>query len=299
WFRYVDDTFVRFSDSSQATLSQFHDFINSIHPSIQFTMDAEKDGAIPFLDVLVSSSDGHYATSVYRKPTCTNLLVRWESAHPRSVKLGVLKTLVHRARTICSDDRLIQSETRKLKSIFSSNGYPSSIVSRTITQYMSEPPRPAEPRKPYITCVLPYVPGVCDAIQRSWKRLVANSALPIPEARFVFKPFRKLGPSVSRPYTNSETKGVVYAVSCTTCGKRYIGETGRYLSTRLHEHQTRPQSEVFAHRQLGHVLDLDEVRVVGRETDPSRRRIQETFHCLEAGSQNLINRQMGHLYLFN
>ncbi len=170
-------------------------------------MDAEKDGAIPFLDVLVSSSDGNYTTSVYRKPTCTNLLVRWESAHPRSVKLGVLKTLVHRARTICSDVSLIQSETSKLKSIFLSNGYPPSIVSRTIAQYMSEPPRPVEQRKSYITCVLPYVPGVCDGIQRSWKRLVANSGLPIHEARLVFKPFRSLVPPSPGPTATVRRKG--------------------------------------------------------------------------------------------
>ncbi len=100
WIRYVDDTFVRFPDTG--SLEGFFQYINTVHPSIQFTMDSEIDGAIPFLDVCVSRSADQYVTSVFRKPTNTDLYVRWDSAHPPGVKIGILKTLLHRAQSICS-----------------------------------------------------------------------------------------------------------------------------------------------------------------------------------------------------
>ncbi len=101
------------------------------------------------------------------------------------------------------------------------------------------------------------------------------------------------------PYQNAEIREVVYSVGCLTCNKKYIGQTGRYLTTRMHEHQARSNSEVFAHQQSGHVMDMGGIKVIGRERDPSRRLIRETLLCLETGPPNLLNRNLGHLYLLN
>ena len=48
WLRYVNDTFSLWPHGSEE-LSLFLDHINSIRPSIQFTMEVEDDGKIPFL----------------------------------------------------------------------------------------------------------------------------------------------------------------------------------------------------------------------------------------------------------
>lgn len=53
WFRYVDDTFVVWSHGEQL-LPDFLEYLNNIHPRIQFTMEVEKDKQLPFLDVLVN-----------------------------------------------------------------------------------------------------------------------------------------------------------------------------------------------------------------------------------------------------
>ena len=49
--RYVDDTFVilKSRDNAQTVL----DFLNTLHPNIKFTTEMEKNGCLPFLDVLV------------------------------------------------------------------------------------------------------------------------------------------------------------------------------------------------------------------------------------------------------
>ena len=63
-------------------------FLNFCHPSIKFTMEIEKKGQLPFLDVLLSkqsASDhqGSFITSVYRLlKTYTGLLTNYFSFTP-------------------------------------------------------------------------------------------------------------------------------------------------------------------------------------------------------------------------
>jgi hypothetical protein len=66
WFRYVDDTFVIWPHGPDR-LRDFLDHLNSVHQNIQFTMETERDGHLPFLDIDIyrrpDSSLGH---RVYR-----------------------------------------------------------------------------------------------------------------------------------------------------------------------------------------------------------------------------------------
>jgi hypothetical protein len=72
WYRYVDDTFVVWPHGKDE-LQTFLKHLNSIHQNIAFTMEVEKQGTLPFLDVLVKRPDGSLGHSVYRKPTHTYL----------------------------------------------------------------------------------------------------------------------------------------------------------------------------------------------------------------------------------
>ena len=68
---------------------------------IQFKMELEKEGFLPFLDVGISKSGGKLITKVYRKPTHTQQYINWASNHPKNMLLGVLKGLIHRAHVLC------------------------------------------------------------------------------------------------------------------------------------------------------------------------------------------------------
>ena len=68
WLRYVDDTFVIWPHGRDS-LEDFLSHINSLRPSIEFTME---DGRLPFLDVLVHKEGQQLTTTVYRKPTHTD-----------------------------------------------------------------------------------------------------------------------------------------------------------------------------------------------------------------------------------
>ena len=80
WKRYVDDTCVII----EATKKEgFLEHISSIDPHIQFsTEDAKADGYILFLDtIVIPQPDNSLLTTVYRKPTHTDLYLHWNSHH--------------------------------------------------------------------------------------------------------------------------------------------------------------------------------------------------------------------------
>ena len=87
----------------QGLVTSFHEHLNSIDKNIQFTVEKESSGQMPFLDVLLMrEEDGTVSTSVYRKPTHTDQYLAFESHHPMVHKRAVVRTLMHRAEALCS-----------------------------------------------------------------------------------------------------------------------------------------------------------------------------------------------------
>ena len=63
WKRYVDN---KCSIVRSGVVEEFHKHINSIHPSIQFTVELENKGTLPFLDTLLQRrKDGSLDIQVY------------------------------------------------------------------------------------------------------------------------------------------------------------------------------------------------------------------------------------------
>ena len=99
WKRYVDDTFTALP---QEQIQLFHDNLNSIEPTIQFTIETEVEGTLPFLDTTVTChADSSLTTSVFRKKTHTDRYLDFNSHHPLAHKIAVARTLLTRADRIC------------------------------------------------------------------------------------------------------------------------------------------------------------------------------------------------------
>ena len=108
--RIVDDTFALL-DSRDGALA-FLKCLNEFHSSLQFTMESEDDGQLPFMDVRVRKEENVFTTAVYRKPTFTGLYTRWDSYCPTSEKIALVRSLVQRARKICSPQYLHERTQR-------------------------------------------------------------------------------------------------------------------------------------------------------------------------------------------
>jgi hypothetical protein len=131
-------------------LSEFLDHLNSIHESIQFTMETERDWHLPFLDIdIYRQSDGSLGHKVYRKPMHTNLYLN----STLTTILPTSRLYSHRARSLC-DQESLHGEVEFLRTTFRQNGY----SDRQIRQALNPPARVAStPEKPGSVAFLPYV----------------------------------------------------------------------------------------------------------------------------------------------
>ena len=87
WIRYADDTFTIIKTAHR---SSFLENINSIDQNIQFSRKESRiGGSMPFLDILITpKEDGSLSTSVYGKPTYTDLYYNGTATtqyHPNTV----------------------------------------------------------------------------------------------------------------------------------------------------------------------------------------------------------------------
>ena len=216
WLRHVDDMFILWPHQEDVQILLDH--VDSIRPSIQFTMEKEQDNKLPFLDVLVICTEQGFRSSVYRKPTFTRRYLNFNSHHRYSVKKGIVRCLQHRAKTISSDTDAYQEEMISLRHSLHRNNYPECITSapRNLDRRMEDNTRK------HTTVCLPYVKGLAERIQKICSpygiRTVFTSGLTL--RRYLFW--------VKLPTEFNMTKNWVYSIPC-SCGKIYKGETGRPL----------------------------------------------------------------------
>ena len=70
---------------------------------------------MPFLATLIiPQPDGSLTTTVFRKPTQTDQNSQWDSHNAISAKYGVISTLLHGAKDVCSTTQHLE----KSKNIF-------------------------------------------------------------------------------------------------------------------------------------------------------------------------------------
>ena len=92
-----------------------------------------------FLDILIINRFGNIDSTVYRKPTNTDVYMNWNSFAPETWKKSTLKMLIQRAHMICSQPYLLEAELDHLRTVFvKMNNYPTEVVKRVMTQVKSQ-----------------------------------------------------------------------------------------------------------------------------------------------------------------
>jgi hypothetical protein len=252
----------------------FLDHLNGISPIIKFTMEVEKNGHLPFLDVNIERKDGQMKTGVYYKPTHTGRYLDFASNHPRKTKAGIVKCLANRARNICQGAKLEQ-EMAHLKRTFRKNGYPSQFTEQAL--HGKKQPQ-HERTKPKKTVTLPYIPGISEKLGR-----ICSSY----NIRAVYSSKETLGRSLRnvKPERPKEmTKNIVYQIPCMDCDRCYIGESCRKLGIRVDEHKKAVRTcdeanGVAKHAwENSHRPNWDEVSILDRESNWHKRKIKEALH---------------------
>lgn len=77
---------------------------------IEFTIEYEKDGTIPYLEILVRKERRGFATIVYRKSTSVPSIIPSGPYLPRNYKTAASISYIWRALTHCSSKSDIETE---------------------------------------------------------------------------------------------------------------------------------------------------------------------------------------------
>ncbi|XP_072033380.1 uncharacterized protein [Amphiura filiformis] len=231
WKRYVDDTFVVIKSTH---IEQFTDHINNIDPNIKFTREEVEDGKLPFLDTLVCrQQDGTLKVKVYRKPTHTEQYLNFSSHHPLEHKLSVVRTLLHRAETVVTDQTDKEEEIAHVKNALRNCGYKDWTFFRDQPKEKdraSQNPDSETANKGFVT--LPYIEGLSEKLRRAFRTAGVSTS---------FKPQNTLRSALVAPKDKTEPikqSGIVYEITCADCDASYIGESARKLEKRISEHKS-------------------------------------------------------------
>ena len=316
WKRYVDDTHAYINPRK---INSVMTKLNSFHEKIQFTYELETNNKLPFLDVLVTRSDDNkIETTVYRKPTNTDIYINWNEHAPIEWKKSTLKTLIRRAKSVCSTEKLLQDEIKHLKDVFCNlNNYPKQFVKRIInelfndkdkkdeTSTLNDQDKPKEDMK-QLQLTLPYSGKKGTHLMSKMKKHLQKQLPDNVKTRIAYK-CKKLSTRFQiKDKTNFPHKNnVVYKINCPErdCTESYVGETKRRIQERIIDHNNRDKnSRVLKHsRETNHHhVWQDNFTIIGSNYKSDfKRKISEALFIKR--HKPSLNSQVKHynLKLFN
>lgn len=228
WMRYVDDVLVVVPQTMD--LNEKLTELNLVDPKIQFTLEKEKQGSIPFLDTEIVRKGHEVKFKVHRKPTNREDYVHFFSGHSDRVKRGVVLGFFLRALRICSDEYLSE-EIQHIISSFIRLKYPKGLLLNLKNKAagIRNKSKVDKKRKKDVRYI---------SIPNSKAAETIANRLETTGVKVALTTGRKVGEIVAQKKTMIHTtNSVVYQVPCGTCEKSYIGETGRGMETRLREHK--------------------------------------------------------------
>ncbi len=287
YVRYVDDIYSHVSARKcEIVLSELNDF----HPSIQFTIEKENNGELPFLDVMTYTRDdrsiGH---RIFRKETFTNGYLLYSSHHPMAHKIGVVDTQLVRPIRL-SDSQFQDSDIKSATKLLQARGYPLSLINRRLVivkekenirkQTSAQALKQQKEDNEMIPRVI--LPFIDDSTYKIAKFL--RFALNVEIGYF---PGVKLGSLLSNfKERKSRGKVGVYILKCKNCKAFYIGETSKSIDERQSQHRydvsrSNPNSPVAEHMsQLGH--KMGEMFLIEYDANTHYRKLKEGLYIRAA-----------------
>ena len=283
WVRYVDDCFAIFKFDHN--LDEILDELNSLVPSIKFTIEKEENGCIAFLDVMVIKENNSIKFKVYRKATNNNHIINAYSLHSESIKQSALRSMFLRALTLCSPE-YFDNEIDYIYTVGFHNNFQKCDIDHCYTLAKKTYFSVKEKKKLGNFLSLPFHPCFID-ISYPLKLLGINVSFSFPNT---------IGNSLIR---NSPIykEGIVYKIPC-TCGKIYVGQTGKSLEKRLSQHRYNvnrddASSALNLHTRTCHQpIRWGGSKEIYKRSDYIDRNIIETV-CIHFSKDNNINNHDG------
>ena len=116
WKREVDDVYWSWQYGPE-NIQRCLDYLNSRHSRIKWTIEVEKEGLLPFIDLNLCRQAYRITAGIYRKGSHTLKYSAFSSKRPRDEQLGIVKSMLHRAHNLCDEGEPMDNEICLLKNV--------------------------------------------------------------------------------------------------------------------------------------------------------------------------------------
>ncbi|XP_065304288.1 uncharacterized protein [Dermacentor albipictus] len=328
-FRYVDDFLVfldrsllvpaassqvdcRFDCSNPAVSCILASF-NEYYRPLTFTTEFPAQGNIRFLDLRLHFKAEHVCW-VY-EPRANKPPLRYSSAHSKLVKRSIVRSFLSCALSKSCAHLLDEGLSKQVARLEAAN-YPKHIIisvaeglhrQKKLTSRMSDEQRAdyvrerKEEREKRKVAVIPYFHKVSHNLKKVGQRSGVNVVFTAPNKLLRLSvmscPMRKPKPGCATAHKDpfvACTRNVVYKIPL-SCGKYYVGQTGRCLNVRLAEHSNKVESIAIDGHLAAHCRKCDanapcfplfeRTVVVYRHRNKITREIVEAAEIARAGEE--------------
>ena len=236
------------------------------------------------MDVLIHNINGSLSFSIFKKPTHSGNYLHYFSKHPNHMKFSVAIGQFLRIFRISSEIHQ-KNDIANASEILKRNGYPEYFVQKALlkAKSMIQNPNPrVHEESDNKRVIIPYQTSLD---KKKWLLKSAGIDLVFSYPNSIKKTMiqRKHIVPGEKPNDNPG----IYMIECLSCPKKYIGETGRTVTTRLKEHKNYLKSNlqdnskylntaVVQHRALNHELDMKNAGIIYKSNSQSIRWVLES-----------------------
>ncbi|XP_055633647.1 uncharacterized protein LOC129773989 [Toxorhynchites rutilus septentrionalis] len=287
WRRYVDDIF---AVVKERYLKQTLELLNSRHRTIKFTVEKEKDGTLPFLDLYITrKEDNRLKFGIYRKPTSTDRYITSDSNHFGAQKQAAFHSMVYRLLNIPMERDDYIAEKNRIYYAAELNGYKRCFVEKILRKHEKKKWRKnnttLEPEKEQHKRIsLPYYPKITNTVQSTLRKhgfhVVYKSESTLKDLLCNLKD--RIPP---------DEKSGIYQIPCKDCTSVYIGQTRRKFKIRLREHKNAVDNEranessVAAHALTqAHCVDWEKAKIIRNVRKASQLNAWESMYISTSDS---------------
>lgn len=313
--KYIDDLLII---SNHEDNIQLFKELNNCNNQIKFTLENEKNNMLNYLDItLIKNNNQKILTKFYKKDITSDLLLNYNSNHPKHIINNIANALIKRSINLTSKQYI--NDTKKLiYQILKNNGYPETIINKywkknyflhcnntkPITMEQSalnssetkntdknkkESENKIKSNNKYKS--LTYINKLTTKIAKIYKKY------DIENLDFTYKTNNKTKlhlPNHKDKTSLLKKQGIVYKIKC-SCNKIYIGHTKNTLEARLKGHKYtfkenyKSKTSLSQHYlQTKHNINFENCTILEREKNTKKRKVLESTH-IYMNLQNSIN----------
>lgn len=283
WCRYVDDVCAIVEKDK---IDEVLNLLNSEYDTINFTIETEDNGKLPFLDLLLTIQNGKIDFSVYRKPTNTMRYITVDSSCPIQHKMAAFHSMVFRLCKLPLSAKNYMDELSHIKQVATVNGYSNNFVDILVKKHSKEIKRSSQST------------FFSNVKSEDIRRVKVSYCHKVQSNRKIGKVFKKNNMKVVHPSRNKLgsllgslkdqkdmlRKSGIYEIKCDNCSAIYIGKTKRNLLVRYKEHKghavkNRPEKSAVAKHLLenDHCCSICNIKLKKEINDARRLDAYESF----------------------